>query len=62
MTNAIIEIEEWFCCEAKAPKKMYFKTTGAGYISSCSKCSYVCAYWDCACELRHDCNETVTNY
>lgn len=25
------------------------------YIAKCSQCSYVCAYWECACELDHDC-------
>jgi hypothetical protein len=26
------------------------------YAARCSACSYVCAYWDCACELVHDCD------
>ena len=25
------------------------------YVATCNLCDYVCAYWDCACELEHDC-------
>ena len=28
---------------------------GGAYIATCALCDYVCAYWDCACELEHDC-------
>lgn len=30
--------------------------TGA-FIAKCKKCNFVCAYWECGCELEHDCNE-----
>ena len=26
-------------------------------IATCERCSFRCAYWECACELRHDCSE-----
>ena len=26
-----------------------------GYRAICAYCDYVNAYWDCACELAHDC-------
>lgn len=26
-----------------------------GYVAKCDNCSYVCAYWECPCELAHDC-------
>ena len=61
MSNALQEIIEdvfdYECCEAKLPKKMSvgFSHFGGAYVAKCSKCSYVCAYWECACELRHDC-------
>ena len=24
-------------------------------VASCDRCAYVCAYWEYACELVHDC-------
>jgi hypothetical protein len=32
---------------------------GGEYIATCALCDYVCAYWDCGCELAHDCNGLV---
>jgi hypothetical protein len=54
-----LEIEEWFCCDSVAPKKIRFGFSqfGGSYNAYCDKCSFVCAYWDCACELEHDCKE-----
>lgn len=51
--------EEIYCCEnAQMPKGMKagYGLFG-GYVASCENCKYVCAYWDCACELAHDCKE-----
>lgn len=28
--------------------------TGAA-VATCSACSFTCAYWECACELVHEC-------
>ena len=33
---------------------------GGEYIAKCSTCSYVCAYWDCVCELDHECPANAT--
>lgn len=28
---------------------------GGAYVARCNDCRYVCAYWDCPCELAHAC-------
>ena len=33
-----------------------YKTFG-GFTATCSKCSFVCGYWECACELEHECED-----
>jgi hypothetical protein len=50
-------IEEYECCDTLPPKKMTFGYSqfGGMYLAKCGKCSYTCAYWECACELSHDC-------
>lgn len=52
-------LTDWECCEATTPKKIRFGYSqfGGSFNAYCDKCSFVCAYWDCACELRHDCKE-----
>jgi hypothetical protein len=37
-------------------------TFTSGYLSgqpvaACKKCQYKCVYWECNCDLRHDCKE-----
>jgi hypothetical protein len=32
----------------------YTHFSGA-YVATCNLCDYVCAYWDCPCELEHEC-------
>lgn len=51
------EIEEELCCGAKYPKKVEigFSHFSGMYRATCKKCSYVNVYWECACELEHDC-------
>ena len=51
----ITELDEDVCCDSKLPKTI--SLTYGTAIASCSKCSYRCAYWECACELEHDCGE-----
>jgi hypothetical protein len=36
-------------------KKITFGRNGA--MATCKKCNYRCAYWECNCDLRHDCKE-----
>jgi hypothetical protein len=43
------------CCEASVPSKVNIAFGTA--MASCERCSYRCAYWECPCELRHDCRE-----
>jgi hypothetical protein len=55
----VLEIEEDFCCDVPAPKKIEFGFSHfAGmWRATCKNCSYVNSYWECACELEHDCEE-----
>ena len=49
---------EYECCDATIPKTV---SLGHGLFGTfraiCSKCRYVNAYFECACELEHDCRE-----
>lgn len=54
MSNAL-ELEEDFCCDAVLPPKVNVSRGFA--VASCDGCSFRCAYWECACELDHDCRE-----
>jgi hypothetical protein len=36
-------------------KKISFSRSGA--MATCKKCNYRCGYWECNCDLRHDCKE-----
>ena len=60
--EVINDVFDYECCDIKAPKKIEFGFSHfAGmYRATCKKCSYVNMYWECACELVHDCNEMVT--
>lgn len=46
------------CCDnpviPKGIQTGYARLSGA-YVATCDNCDYVCAYWDCPCELAHDC-------
>lgn len=41
------------------PKTMraYYSHLSGAYVAACDNCDYVCAYWECACELAHDCEK-----
>jgi len=44
-------------CTEPAPESIEFyntRITGTG-VASCKNCSFTCVYWECACELSHDC-------
>lgn len=34
-----------------------FSQFSGTYRAVCERCSFVSAYWECPCELRHDCAE-----
>jgi len=44
-------------CNAPLPDGMRVHRTilAGNLVATCGRCGYVCAYWDCACELAHDC-------
>lgn len=46
-----------YCCESPAlPKGVNtYHSLFGGYVASCDNCDYVCVYWECACELAHEC-------
>jgi hypothetical protein len=50
---------EIYCCEnAQMPEGMKAgHGLFGGYVATCANCNYVCGYWECACELNHDCKE-----
>jgi hypothetical protein len=46
------------CCgSVDLPNGMSYGVSrlGGGLVATCANCSFVCAYWDCVCELVHDC-------
>ena len=46
-----------FCCEADLPNGVSVGKawlTGQ-FVATCAHSGFVCAYWDCPCELSHDC-------
>jgi hypothetical protein len=49
------EEEEPYCCGAVAPTKVSIAYGTA--MATCSKCNYRNPYWDCPCELKHNCKE-----
>lgn len=54
MSNLLDDI---CCSDPKLPNgiRTYYAHLSGAYVASCDNCSYMCAYWDCACELAHDC-------
>lgn len=50
------ELEE---CTEPAPETIeFYRTTFTGEgRARCTECEFVSAYWECACELYHDCEE-----
>lgn len=54
----ISDVFDYECCEnPELPSgvSVGFSRISGAYVAKCSKCSFVCAYWECACELVHDC-------
>lgn len=50
----ITDYEEDVCDEA-LPEGIWI-TRGFG-TANCRYCNFRSAYWECACDLEHDCNE-----
>lgn len=53
--KAWTEVQGTHVCETPLPENMSVAHGTA--MASCSNCSYRCAYWECACELEHDCED-----
>ena len=51
------DVMEACCDNPQLPEGI---STGYGlfgdFIAKCENCDYVCAYWECPCELVHECN------
>lgn len=46
-------------CQEPAPKTISFynaRFTG-GAVAQCSNCRFTSVFWECNCELEHDCDE-----
>lgn len=52
--NNIEALEE---CTEPLPANMhvYSARFGGHAVASCLDCQYLTVYWECACELEHDC-------
>ena len=53
----VLELDEVCCDEEQLPAGVSVGQawlTGA-FVATCASCSFVSAYFDCACELAHDC-------
>jgi hypothetical protein len=54
MTTEALETE--FCNEpAPAGVEFYRATFGGHTVASCRNCSFTSVYWECGCELSHEC-------
>ena len=54
----MVELVDDVCTEPLPEGVRVYRTRMAGnLVASCDRCAYVCAYWECACELAHDCGE-----
>lgn len=55
----LMDFEEDVCCDSPTPKGIYFYSahmTG-GAVAQCHNCTFTCVYWECDCELEHNCKE-----
>lgn len=57
MQNLAVDTMEWECCDAQPTTVMTYHHSqfGGAFNAYCNSCSFVCSYWECACELIHDC-------
>lgn len=56
-------LEEKEFCDNPAPKSIEFYSSrfGGNSCARCTKCQFVAVYWECGCELEHDCAEYQNN-
>ena len=48
----VLVVDEDFCCGALIPERM---SVARGTAMASCPCGFRCGYWECACELIHDC-------
>lgn len=50
-------IVEDYCCNGDVPNGMtvYRSTITGCLVTRCDSCDTIWAYWECACELAHEC-------
>jgi len=48
---------EDYCCDSGVPNGMrvYNSRIGGNLVAECATCTTVWGYWECACELVHEC-------
>lgn len=55
VTRAWNEVENTHECDTETPKTI---SVSRGFaVATCSDCNFKVHYWECACELVHDCSE-----
>lgn len=42
-------------CERPESVRLYHSRLGGNLVATCDVCGSVWAYWDCVCELAHEC-------
>jgi len=49
---------EYYCCDSGIPEGMtiYNSRIGGNLVAFCATCTTIWGYWECACELVHDCH------
>lgn len=51
------EYEDEQCSEPlPANIEIYRATFGGHAVAKCKDCNFTSVYWDCVCELNHECN------
>lgn len=52
---ALYDENSFECCDGELPDGITLAFGTA--FATCYLCGYKCAYWECACELIHECND-----
>lgn len=51
------KVMEDYCCDSGIPNGMtvYRSRFGGNVVAECETCPTIWGYWECACELAHEC-------
>jgi hypothetical protein len=57
--NGMITVDE--CAECTLPDgvRVYNSRMAGNLVATCDACGYLWGYWDCVCELTHECEVTA---